>query len=93
VSLIDIVDLIQQFGPFFVAVLFFLWRDWKREDRLSKRIDHLEDEQRQVRTTNARDGIRNKTTRRIRCHLTHQRLRRSPLCHSGPHSSWPPSPQ
>lgn len=44
----DAIDLIKMYGPFFVAVVFFLWRDWKREDRLSKRIDVLEDEQRQV---------------------------------------------
>ncbi|WP_254509867.1 hypothetical protein [Anatilimnocola floriformis] len=44
----DAIQLVKQFGPFFIAVLFFLWRDWQREDRLSKRIDHLEDEQRQV---------------------------------------------
>ncbi len=40
--------LIRQFGPFFLAVVFFLWRDWKREDRLSNRLDQLEDEQREV---------------------------------------------
>jgi hypothetical protein len=44
----DAVDLIKMYGPFFVAAVFFLWRDWKREEKLSKRIDMLEDEQRQV---------------------------------------------
>lgn len=44
----DAIGLIKQFGPFFLAVVFFLWRDWKREDRLSHRIDVLEDEQRNV---------------------------------------------
>lgn len=44
----DALALLRQYGPFFVAVVFFLWRDWKREDRLSKRIDILEDEQRHV---------------------------------------------
>jgi cbb3-type cytochrome oxidase subunit 3 len=44
----DAIELVKQFGPFFVAVLFFLWRDYKREDRLSKRINLLEDEQRKV---------------------------------------------
>jgi hypothetical protein len=44
----DAIELVKAYGPFFVAVIFFLWRDWKREDRLSKRIDVLEDEQRQV---------------------------------------------
>lgn len=40
--------IIRQFGPFFLAVVFFLWRDYKREDRLSRRIDELENEQREV---------------------------------------------
>jgi len=44
----DAVALVKQFGPFFLAVVFFLWRDWQRENRLSKRIDELEDEHRQV---------------------------------------------
>ena len=44
----DAMSLLRQFGPFFLAVVFFLWRDWKREDRLSNRLDQLEDEQREV---------------------------------------------
>jgi hypothetical protein len=44
----DAVALAKQYGPFFLAVIFFLWRDYKREDRLSHRIDQLEDEQRCV---------------------------------------------
>lgn len=44
----DAMSLIRQFGPFFLAVVFFLWRDWKRENRLSDRLDELENEQREV---------------------------------------------
>ena len=44
----DAIELIKQFGPFFLAVVFFLWRDWRREDRLSNRLDELENEQRAV---------------------------------------------
>ena len=44
----DALLLVKQFGPFFLAVIFFLWRDWRREDRLSNRLDQLEDEQREV---------------------------------------------
>ena len=44
----DAIAIIKQFGPFFLAVMFFLWRDWRREDRLSNRLDQLEDEQREV---------------------------------------------
>ncbi len=47
-ELADAMSLIRQFGPFFLAVVFFLWRDWKREDRLSNRLNQLEDEQREV---------------------------------------------
>lgn len=47
-ELTDAIALIKQFGPFFLAVVFFLSRDWKREDRLSNRLDQLEDEQREV---------------------------------------------
>jgi len=47
-ELADTIGLIRQFGPFFLAVVFFLWRDWKREDRLSNRLDELENEQREV---------------------------------------------
>jgi len=28
--------------------LFFIWKDWKREDRLTSRLEKLEDEQRNV---------------------------------------------
>lgn len=41
-------EVIQQFGPLFVAVVFFLFRDYRREDRLSSRIAVLEDEMRHV---------------------------------------------
>jgi hypothetical protein len=40
--------LLQNYGPFVAAVVFFIWRDFRREDRLSTRIKELEDEQRQV---------------------------------------------
>lgn len=44
----DLLWLVKQFGPFLIAVLFFMWRDWQREDRLTTRINELEDEQRKV---------------------------------------------
>ena len=44
----DLMWLVKQFGPFFIAVIFFLWRDYRREDRLAARIETLEDEQREV---------------------------------------------
>lgn len=38
----------KHFAPFLFADAFFLWRDWKREARLTTRINQLEDEQRRV---------------------------------------------
>jgi hypothetical protein len=39
---------VKLYGPFLLAVVFFLWRDFKREERLGNRINQLEDEQREV---------------------------------------------
>jgi hypothetical protein len=51
-GLLDAVDIVRQYGPFcgclVLAVIFFIWRDWKREDKLTKRIAVLEDETRNV---------------------------------------------
>lgn len=44
----DLVWIVKQFGPLVLMVGFVLWRDQKREDRLAKRINMLEDEQRKV---------------------------------------------
>ena len=44
----DLMWLLKQFGPLLIAVIFFLWRDYRREDRLAARIETLEDEQREV---------------------------------------------
>ena len=39
-------ELLTSFGPLAGIVLFFIWRDWKREDALSSRVAKLEDYQR-----------------------------------------------
>lgn len=39
-------DLAAKFGPLIGIVLFFIWRDWKREDILTTRVGNLEDYQR-----------------------------------------------
>lgn len=44
----DFLSILQQYGPLAGLVVFFIWRDWKREDRLSNRIEVLEREQRDV---------------------------------------------
>ena len=47
-ALVDFGWLLKNFGPLLLAVIFFLWRDYHREDRLLTRINVLEDEQRTV---------------------------------------------
>lgn len=48
----DAMELAKQYGPFVgllvVAVIFFMWRDWKRETTLTDRITTLEDETRNI---------------------------------------------
>lgn len=44
----DYLSILQQYGPLAGLVLFFIWRDWKREERLSNRIEVLEREHREV---------------------------------------------
>ncbi len=35
-------------GPTLIALIFFLYRDWCREDRLQTRVEKLEQEQKEV---------------------------------------------
>jgi membrane protein implicated in regulation of membrane protease activity len=44
----DLGWLLETFGPLLVAVIFFIWRDYRREDKLTRRIEQLENEQRAV---------------------------------------------
>jgi hypothetical protein len=39
-----LITLLQEFGLLVCLVLFFTWQGWKREQRLSARIDTLEKE-------------------------------------------------
>ncbi len=51
-GLFDMIEVLKQYGPFcgilVLLVVFFIWRDWKREDKLTKRIAVLEDETRNI---------------------------------------------
>lgn len=42
----EIWDVLREFGPAIALAVFVLFRDYKREDRLTTRIEKLEDEQR-----------------------------------------------
>ena len=44
----DAVALLKQYGPLIVVTAFFLWQGWVRENRLTGRVEKLEDEQRNV---------------------------------------------
>ena len=35
-------QLLRDFGPIIGVILFFIWRDWKREDVLQERVTRLE---------------------------------------------------
>ena len=47
-GLSDMGWLIQNYGPFVAAVVFFIWRDYRREDRLQTRVRELENEIRDI---------------------------------------------
>ena len=51
-SFADAMEILQQYGPFcgclLLAVLFFMYRDWRREELLFGRINTLETETREV---------------------------------------------
>lgn len=53
-------DLVIAYGPYLgpalLVIAFFLWKDWKREQRLSDRIDALEREMREVVLPLAKDN-------------------------------------
>ena len=44
----DLLVLLKQYGPLILVTAFFLWQGWVRECRMGKRIENLEDEQRNV---------------------------------------------
>lgn len=39
----DYMELLKDFGPLIGIVLFFIWRDWRREENLVERVEKLED--------------------------------------------------
>jgi len=39
----ELMDLAKDFGPLVGIVLFFIWRDWRREQNLFERVQKLED--------------------------------------------------
>ena len=39
----ELMELAQNFGPLVGIVLFFIWRDWRREEGLVNRVKTLEE--------------------------------------------------
>jgi hypothetical protein len=38
---LEMLELAREIGPFACVMLFFVWRDYKRENRLESRVDEL----------------------------------------------------
>ncbi len=47
-GLADMGWVLKNYGPLVGTILFFIWRDYRREDKLSTRVTELEEEQREV---------------------------------------------
>jgi hypothetical protein len=43
-----IIEAIKNFGPLLALIVFFIWRDYRREDKLAQRIESLEQYQRET---------------------------------------------
>lgn len=43
-----VLEFLKEFGPLIGLIFFFIWRDWKREERLSTRVEALEAYQRET---------------------------------------------
>ena len=50
-------EILRDFGPLIGIVLFFIWRDWKREDRLVSRVDSLEKYQQETLVSLVKENI------------------------------------
>jgi hypothetical protein len=48
----DLWGILNQWGPVFglvtLTLMFFLWKDWKRENRLQDRVEALEKDQKEI---------------------------------------------
>ncbi len=42
------VEILKDVGPFIGIIIFFVWRDWRREEKLYDRVERLEDYQKQI---------------------------------------------
>jgi len=42
------IDILKNVGPLVAIIIFFVWRDWQRELRDSKRVEKLEEYQKET---------------------------------------------
>jgi hypothetical protein len=49
--------ILQEMGPIAGVIVFFIWRDWKRESRLVERVEKLEDYQKETLAHLVEKGI------------------------------------
>jgi hypothetical protein len=54
--MLELTSLLKDFGPLIGIVLFFIWRDWKREEGLVERVRKLEDFNTEVLTNIVRES-------------------------------------
>jgi len=53
----EFAEMMKDFGPVIGIILFFIWRDWKREDKLVERVQALEEYQQQTLVSLVRENI------------------------------------
>ena len=44
----EMINIFRDFGPVIGIIIFFIWRDWKREDKLQERVTRLESYQQET---------------------------------------------
>lgn len=53
----DYLQILKDFGPLLGVILFFIWRDWRREEDLVGRVRALEEYQQTVLINLVRESI------------------------------------
>jgi len=53
----DYGQILQDFGPVAGVILFFIWRDWQREDKLQDRVESLEKYQQETLSSLVKESI------------------------------------
>lgn len=64
----DLASLLKEFGPWVALVGYLVWQGWQREQRMAKRLDHVEDSIREhlVRVIEKNTGTMNQVLASLR---------------------------